>query len=447
MTVKVTKASYETINHRSSVTNQGDSMPHIEELKQQILKIVDARKETYGRVLVQSGILKQDGKWHNMITKVVPLHLKESPNSLRKLDYGNFAIIESLISLEELTVLIKSLSEDSNTSFSLDGYQIENPRGTLSNGSEYDSGDEYLNVGWFFKQFYFSIGGSYNRIGPLFSPKLPLFVDSDDALLHCLGVNLANSRNYGILICLPSYYARIKEVKVGPTELLVSIETREIAIDDLMAKCYCQSGNRIRQEDINFSTSQGRVFVGFRSERAYIALISKSNNEMLDKRQIYSSWRLPKGVIIDIPEFEIKQLIEQGESNTLEFKRQIEVRQGDVDEFVESMVAFANTKGGIILLGVDDDTTIHGLSDKDSEERIRSIVRSHCIPEPKYEFMKRSLGEKEILVIKVEEGSDKPYTVWQRGVFIRAGSSDRTAERNELDEIYGQKTGTYRLNY
>lgn len=147
-------------------------------------------------------------------------------------------------------------------------------------------------------------------------------------------------------------------------------------------------------------------------------------------------------MIIDIPEFEIKQLIEQGESNTLEFKRQIESRPADVNEFVESIVAFANTNGGIILLGVDNDTTIYGLSEKDSEERVRSIVRSHCIPEPKYECTKRSVGEKEILLIKVEAGSDKPYTVWQRGVFIRAGTSDRIAERYELDELY-RKTETH----
>jgi hypothetical protein len=417
-------------------------MPNSEEVKQQILETINAHKETYGRVLVQSGIIKRDGNWHNIITKIIPLHREDTPDSLKKWDYGNFAIIESLISLEEMTNLIKSLSEDNSTSFSLDGYKIENPRGNLSNGYEYDSGDEYLNVGWFFKRFYFSTGIRYNRVGPLISTKLPLFVDSNDAILHCLGVDLPRSSNYGILICLPSYSARIKEVKVGPTELLVSVETREIAIDDLMAKCFCQSGNKIKQEDIDFSTSKGRIFVGFRPEMAYIVLVSKSHNKMLDKRQFHSSWRLPKDVIIDIPEFEIKQLIEQGESNTLEFKRQIESRPNDVNEFVESIVAFANANGGIILIGVDDDTTVYGLSEKDSEERVRSIVRSHCIPEPKYECTKRSLGDREILLIKVEEGSDKPYTVWQKGVFIRAGSSDRIAEKYELDEIYRQETNS-----
>jgi hypothetical protein len=414
-------------------------MPTSEELKQQILDEIDIRKETYGSVLVQSAILKRDGNWLNMLTKMVPLHREDTLSSLRKWDYGNFAIIESLISLEELIAFIKSLSADTNSTLSLDGYKIEIRNGNFSNGYEYDSGDEYLNVGWFFKRFQFSSGSGYNRVGPLISPKLPLFVDSNDAILHCLGVDLSISSNYGILICLPKYYARMKEIKIGPTELLVSVETREIAIDKLMAKCYCQGGNKIKQEDIDFSTSKGRAFIGFRPEMAYIALISKSNNEMLDKRQFHSSWRRPKDVIIDIPEFEIKQLIEQGESNTLEFKRQIESRPTDVNEFVESIVAFANANGGIILLGVDDDTTIYGLSEKDSEERIRSIVRSHCIPEPKYECTKRSVGEKEILLIKVEEGSEKPYTVWQRGVFIRAGGSDRIAERYELDELYRRK--------
>jgi len=417
-------------------------MASMDELKEEILSIIEARKETYGRVLVQSGILKRAGKWVNVVTKIFPLHSKESPNSLKRMDYGNFAIVESLISLKELINLIRKLSAENSTSISLEGYQVEILSGTLSSGNEYESGDDYLNIEWFFKCFHFSSGGRGSRVDLLLSSKLPLFLDSNDAIRHSLGVDVARSSSYGLLICLPSYFAKIKEIRIGPKELSVSIETKEVNINDVIAKCYCRSGDKLKQGDISFSTAQGRFSVGFRPETAMVALISKSKTEMLDKREISSRWRIPKDVIIDIPEFEIKQLIEQGESNTVEFKRQIESRPGDVDEFVESVVAFANLNGGVILLGVDDDTQVYGLSEKDSEERINDIVRSHCVPEPKYECKRRSISEKQILAVRVEEGSDKPYTVWQKGVFIRAGGSDRIAERYELDEMYRSKSDT-----
>ncbi|MGD0978056.1 MAG: ATP-binding protein [Candidatus Bathyarchaeia archaeon] len=419
-------------------------MSHEEESRKQILGLIQIRKDSYGSVLVQSAISKRKGKWQNIVTKIVPLHRQEKLDSLKKLDYGDFVIVESLISLEELVEFVQNLPTDTETSFSLGGYEFEIPRGGFQDPYEYDSSEGYLNVGWFFKRFHFSCSRPNYSYGPLISSELPLFADSNQAIQDCLGIEVASSGTYGVLICLPNYSARITEIKVGPTEVSISVETKDTTLNDIIAKCYCQSANKTRQEDVTFSSSQSRFFIGFRPETAYFALVSKSKDEMLDKRRIYSSWRLPKDVVIDIPEFEIKQLIEQGESNTVEFKRQIEgeSRQGDVYEFVESVVAFANSKGGVILLGVDNDAQVHGLSEKDDVDRIGKIVRSHCIPEPKYECMKRSIDEKEIIVIKVEEGSDKPYTAWQKGVFIRAGSTDRIAERYELDEVYRLKGGT-----
>ncbi|MFC1486939.1 helix-turn-helix domain-containing protein [Thermoproteota archaeon] len=359
---------------------------------------------------------------------------------MKKWDYGNFAIIESIISIEKLEDLVRDIKANCEVFFSLENYEIESPAGSLRYNYEYDSGDNKLNIPWFFKLFSYSPNITVSHNGPLFSPNLPLFRDASDSISHVLNIDRSRSYSNGILFCLPNYYARIREVRIGPKELSLLIEPKAEKIDNIVAKCSCSSGNLMKQVDFEISDCRGRVFIGFRPEAAFLGLISRPKNELLDKREFHSSWGLPKDVIIDIPEFEIKQLIEQGESKNVEFKRRIESRPGDVKEFLESIVSFANSDGGVILLGVGDDTQICGLLEKDTEARINDIVRSHCIPEPKFEYIKRQVGENEIAVIKVEEGTDKPYTIWQKGVFIRAESSDRIAERYELDEIYRSKT-------
>jgi hypothetical protein len=199
-----------------------------EQLRQKILEELNAQKENYGKIFIISAIAKREGTWYNILTKIIPLYSKNENAHLRKLDYGNFAIIENLISIEQLKDFIKSLSGGSTANLSLDGYIIEFSSGNFSNGYQYDSSDDSYNVGWFFKRFQFSSSSGYNRISPLISPELPLFVDSYDAILNCIGIDTSNSPNLGILICLPNYAAKIKEVKVGPTELLVTVETRDM---------------------------------------------------------------------------------------------------------------------------------------------------------------------------------------------------------------------------
>lgn len=92
-------------------------MPSFEEVKKEILGIIDKRRDTYGKVLAQSAILRQDGRWQNIITKLLPLYVGEKPSKLEKLNYGEFAIIESLISLGNLFKVIKSLSQEKTQRF------------------------------------------------------------------------------------------------------------------------------------------------------------------------------------------------------------------------------------------------------------------------------------------------------------------------------------------
>lgn len=172
----------------------------------------------------------------------------------------------------------------------------------------------------------------------------------------------------------------------------------------------------------------------------YVALISKANNEILDSRRYYSSWpSLPKGVIIDIPKYEIVELIRRGETETVEFKEDI----GKPEKLADTAVAFANGGGGIILIGVDDRAKIIGLGQRNYEDTITNILRSHCDPQVEYDVDKRQLEDKKIIVLHVKEGKDKPYFVKDRGPYIRANATNRIATRYEMDEIYRQRQSGY----
>ena len=416
-------------------------MSHHQKLIEEIVRKIRTRRSSYGQVLVKSAIVKQDDIWENRVTKVLPLHKCDSYIPKEKLDYGNLMLFEELISLDSLVEIIKKLPEKGTATITLGDYEVQVEGQSLQNGDKFDSGREYLNVGWFFERYqYRSPSKSYPR-EPIVSKDLPLFPDFRKAINEYIGIDLSRySDLYGIVICLPKYGARIEEVNIGSTEIRLKIQPKNMSIENIIGKLYCERGKEKKHIDIEFKDETGIASVGFNPDLLYVALISKTNNEILDSRTYYSSWEsLPKGVVIDIPEYDMRELIRHGETETVEFKEKISKPK----EFVETIVAFANTKGGIILLGVNDHSKVVGIPENGYEDTITNILRSHCSPKVKCEISRRQLDEKDIIIIRVEEGRDKPYFVRERGPYIRANATDRIATRYEMDEIYRQKQSGY----
>ena len=96
----------------------------------------------------------------------------------------------------------------------------------------------------------------------------------------------------------------------------------------------------------------------------------------------------------------IDLLIREGEGLSVEFKEQYTPR---IDE---DIVAFANGKGGRILLGVRDDGRIAGQPlTGDLKAKINSLARN-CKPEIAVDITE-SDG---VVVVAVEEGGSKPYS-------------------------------------
>lgn len=94
-----------------------------------------------------------------------------------------------------------------------------------------------------------------------------------------------------------------------------------------------------------------------------------------------------------------------GEGLTLEFKERLDEKN---NRLLQSIVAFSNTNGGYILLGVNDNGVIVGLNQNDTKERIQNKIEDCIDGYPKVEYKTVEIHNKKILVIKVEEAIEKP---------------------------------------
>ena len=73
----------------------------------------------------------------------------------------------------------------------------------------------------------------------------------------------------------------------------------------------------------------------------------------------------------------IEELIRQGENTSIEFKR------GDVrtENLAKELIAFSNSSGGVVLLGIEDNGEIQGLKNpRNYEEWISNLTRNNVIP-------------------------------------------------------------------
>jgi predicted HTH transcriptional regulator len=103
---------------------------------------------------------------------------------------------------------------------------------------------------------------------------------------------------------------------------------------------------------------------------------------------------------------DLKLLIEEGEGFELEFKRKVSTPI----KVARTLMSFANTKGGIVLFGVDDDRTIVGVgSEKEEIEMIQTAANVFCDPPLQTIIDTVPYKGKDVVVVTIEESDQKPH--------------------------------------
>jgi ATP-dependent DNA helicase RecG len=135
----------------------------------------------------------------------------------------------------------------------------------------------------------------------------------------------------------------------------------------------------------------------------------------------------------------IKKIIAEGESESLEFKRSL----SELKEILETVCAFANSHGGTVLVGIDDDGSILGvkISNKTVQKLEREIHdRIEPFVYPKIRII--PVDEKIVLSIEVPEGHNKPYLYLGRA-FVRIGSVNRRLDREGIEKLLYSKRPSF----
>lgn len=129
-----------------------------------------------------------------------------------------------------------------------------------------------------------------------------------------------------------------------------------------------------------------------------------------------------------------------GESKSIEFKESL---PKDSEKYVKTIIAFANTQGGQLIVGVEDKTRkVVGVDDADVfkiMDQIANAVSASCTPQIIPNITFQTLEGKTVITVSVSPGAARPYYLKSRGkeagTYIRVAGTSRQADPEKIREL------------
>lgn len=145
-------------------------------------------------------------------------------------------------------------------------------------------------------------------------------------------------------------------------------------------------------------------------------------------KSVNSKLSVFKTIVVFMDINELMNLIKNGEGETLEFK-------SSVTDLGRTVSAFANTYGGTILIGIDDQGEVIGIHGKKNLQEISDSFAS-VVPPPKVKISTINIGGRIIAAVEVEK-SQHLYS-HKNIVYIRVGRNNRPLAIHEVVEKAGE---------
>ena len=135
-----------------------------------------------------------------------------------------------------------------------------------------------------------------------------------------------------------------------------------------------------------------------------------------------------------------RDIMFSGESKNIEYKLTLPDKS---EKYIKTIVAFANSQGGKLIIGVDDKThQVVGVDDDNLfrlMDGIANAVSDSCVPQIIPDIEPQTIDGKTVIVVTVEVGKNRPYylksTGKENGTYIRVAGTSRQAYPEKIKEL------------
>ncbi len=130
----------------------------------------------------------------------------------------------------------------------------------------------------------------------------------------------------------------------------------------------------------------------------------------------------------------IKELVQQGESEKLEFKSSL-----NKEAVGKVLASFLNTKGGRLIIGLEENGRIKGIENaKVIANELRHYLINSIVPDSPIDVDIIDINDNQLIVCKVQEGTKQPY-IFDGTIYYRVNDRTNKATTAQLSNLISQR--------
>lgn len=356
------------------------------------------------------------------------------------LNYDNIILIQSILEIDKFIEMLTNLITDGKVK--IDSFEFNTE---FENGWDIEinhSNSNHAEIKSDFPFYYYSCklknSRNYDPYLPVTGNNMPPYPNVSTAIIDHLDLYSQNKKaewlnDNRFVISAPDFRAGIKKLKIEKNKISIQVISKLLKDEEMYAQFYTDN-----KQDGHIPVKDGIAETQVVNADKILAIVKeKSSHEMIDYFDYTVRWgRTEDSVEKVIPEEIVKSWIDGGENESVEFKEVLT----HADDVVKSVVAFANTNGGVIILGVKDDGSIAGYKEPiaTTRERLERMLAEKCDPPISFDLERVDAGD-EITIIKIPKGDKKIYAINNGAIYVRRNSSDRFIKPSELEERFSQQ--------